>query len=79
MSDSPLVGMNRDALHDQLELAPLSRRHSVPRLSAILEAWGQLTPAPGSSSVGRLTFTPCSERGPLLHLARASTYTRALR
>jgi hypothetical protein len=77
MSDSPLVGMNRDALHDQLELAPLSRRfrHSVPRLSAILEAWGQLTPAPGSSSVGRLTFTPCSERGPLLHLARPSPQT----
>jgi hypothetical protein len=40
-----------------------------------LGAWGQLTPAPGSSSVGRLTFTPCSERGPLLHLARPSPRT----
>jgi hypothetical protein len=42
MSDSPLVGMNRDALHDQLELAPLSCRfrHSVPRLSAISRGLG---------------------------------------
>jgi hypothetical protein len=33
MSDSPLVGMNRDALHHQLELARLPRRfrHSVRR------------------------------------------------
>jgi hypothetical protein len=45
-------------------------RHSVPRLSAISRCLG---PTRVSTRFiiyrGRVTFTPCSERGPLLHLA----------